>query len=397
MTSFDPVNYLNFISRQGKNWNSSQLLLHSCHEPGQRADRLDFEPIEERFLVSVGLDGRIAIYDTTTLPSANSAADRDPIYISSTPTISTNSDAQSLAPNPRATDISWCPWDRNMLSTCDTAGQVHIWDIRKANDKNRRDSPVAYTFSSIECPVTCLSFMKNSNSISGPVIIAGCISSPLKTSGSRNLIRICDLRSGASIQGVYLSTKQSYRTSTISVQNILESPQSNILIFSCSDGTVRSWDMRKGPMNLDLESDNACCPMFSLGSDSDHIIGMSASLDNLEYFYYTKEGYMGRFPRTNSDDKSLHLPYLLKFSSSTPLPLRSMCSITRDLVAVPDQNKILLVDMNNRHVLPNTSCIAATLDQHWDQISCIKWAPQTMSLYSVGQDNRILKWQVGSF
>ena len=339
-------------------------VIPSAHSEECCVMKLDIEPKEQRYMASGGSNGQICIHDTTELPSTG---DYNQLPIYSSPMIpSRNTGIPTRTQHLQyhrehiLTDLTWCPYDDGILSTCGLDGQVNIWDMRHINNSIMGRSRIAFTFL-LEYSAMCQIFYASS----AQTLAVGC--------KSPQLVRICDLRSGTNIQGIYMSSGMK---ASLSVLCIIESCKPTELVIGCSDGTIRAWDTRSGAMLL---SDKGILLQLDKG---EAIMGLCLSSDKLSCLYYTDKGSVGR---------CYLYPYMGKQRQTELFQLKSQPINSRmafclmelsnrevsSCIAVSDQNEILILGAKGRD---NLSCIS-TLNQHWDQVSCVKWSMQTMVIH----------------
>lgn len=325
-----------------------RMTFKSLHSDTDKVNCISIEPVEQRYLVSGGIHGKIALYDTIISQSLHSNGDISPLYISS----HRNNGTSSI------TGISWCPYDSRILSTCTMSGELKIWDASIM--PNSSFNPIAFTFDT-KHPIMCQTFMKSSG-------CHGLIATGLSTTDDRNsLIRLCDLRSGSQTQSLYSHWIDSDQQRVHSIHCIMESVDPYNLVFGCSDGSIRSWDIRRqfsqnsNPTNILLRGN---CKVISI----------CLAGDRSDYYYCTGNGILGSISLI-STSRTLQ-NNVISFQSRFDQSISSgvLCSLFESYIAIADLNTILLVNMNGIYSDP----VVMRLEQHWDQVSCLQWSQQSM-------------------
>lgn len=306
------------------------------------------EPVEQRYLVSGGMHGKIALYDTITPQSLYSNRDIPPLYISS----HRNNRATTI------TGVSWCPYDSRILSSCTISGELKIWDVSMMS--NSSSDPIAFTFDT-KHPILCQMFMKSSG-------CHGLIATGLSTTDIRGpLIRLCDLRSGSQTQSLYSHWINSDQERVNSIHCIMESIDPYSLVFGCSDGSIRSWDIRR-------QFSQYSNPTNTLLKGNCEVISVCLAEDRSSYYYCTANGTLSSISLL-STSRTLHnniIPLQPRFDQSVSSGV--LCSLFESYAAIADLNTILLVNMSDIYSDP----VVMKLEQHWDQVSCLQWSEQSM-------------------
>eukprot|EP00833_Pecoramyces_ruminatium_P008657 jgi/Orpsp1_1/1182689/evm.model.c7180000082237.1 len=323
---------------------------------------LAIESIENKYMLSVGIDANIFLYDLDDRQNDNSNT-----------TINQKTDSKIIKPMVCAnredkhkysiTNICWYPIDNGMFTTSSMDHSLKVWDtnILKPIFVFKFDGPIYnHAFSPIA---------QTHNLIA--------------TGSSSSYVILCDLRSGSQSH-ILIGHKNP-------VVGLDWSPSNEFLLASGSgDHTIRLWDIRKPKSCL------ASLCQYNSGDKIDNVTAHNGTINGIKFLSDSSQilsiGTDSKIHLWNiggGKNMNTMLDYGCELKNNTEKAIFSAVTNLNEcqpyLFQPSEDNDILVYDLYNANLIKR-------LKGHFKSVNCVVIRNGYQELYSCGNDSEIIQW-----
>ncbi|ESO92598.1 hypothetical protein LOTGIDRAFT_233046 [Lottia gigantea] len=313
---------------------------------------LDIDSIENRYLLSGGGNGGIAIHDLEDLPGEDKLRYRQICHI---PNSSINAHKRSVE------TVQWYPLDTGLFTTSGTDKELKVWDTNKLLPAD------SYSFEGI-----IYSHHMSPVSTKHSLIAVGC---------EKSTIKLIDLRAGS-----YSQMLKGHKSAVLCVK--WSTRDEFILASGSSDNGVLLWDIRKAKgsiMSLDQHNGEAASAHNKVKTaHNGRVNGLCFTDDGLHLVTFGTDNRL-RLWNTNTGKNSLVNYGSISNDGRKSLGISVTTGNCPDVIMVPDDSNLMLFNLHEGTRIK-------ILRGHYNQVNCCVYHCDKQELYSGGNDRNILVW-----